>query len=314
MTKKYVFSVQSLLEPIRLDAFLSKQAEFSSRSQVQNLIKKQQVLVNGAIVKSSFMLKNDDEISVELSDEFNVIIQPENIPIEIVYEDDDVLVVNKPKNMITHPTLKETTGTLVNALLYKYGYEGLSDINGVMRPGIVHRLDRNTSGILMVAKNNKSHEYLAEQIKTKSAIRKYLAVVQGNFDNEEGIIDAPIGRHLSKPEKMAVVENGKQSITNYRVLEHFKGYSFIELQLLTGRTHQIRVHMNYIGHSIVNDTLYNKTPFKVKTTEQVLQSYSLKFTTLKNNDIIELEIEQDEDIQKVLKYLRSNLKWKIKYF
>lgn len=308
MTKKYVFSVQSLLEPIRLDAFLSKQAEFSSRSQVQNLIKKQQVLVNGAIVKSSFMLKNDDEISVELSDEFNVIIQPENIPIEIVYEDDDVLVVNKPKNMITHPTLKETTGTLVNALLYKYGYEGLSDINGVMRPGIVHRLDRNTSGILMVAKNNKSHEYLAEQIKTKSAIRKYLAVVQGNFDNEEGIIDAPIGRHLSKPEKMAVVENGKQSITNYRVLEHFKGYSFIELQLLTGRTHQIRVHMNYIGHSIVNDTLYNKTPFKVKTTEQVLQSYSLKFTTLKNNDIIELEIEQDEDIQKVLKYLRSNLK------
>lgn len=314
MTKKYVFSVQSLLEPIRLDAFLSKQAEFSSRSQVQNLIKKQQVLVNGLIVKSSFMLKNDDEISVELSDEFNVIIQPEDIPIEIVYEDDDVLVVNKPKNMITHPTLKETTGTLVNALLYKYGYEGLSDINGVMRPGIVHRLDRNTSGILMVAKNNKSHEFLAEQIKTKSAIRKYLAVVQGNFDNEEGIIEAPIGRHLSKPEKMAVVENGKPSITNYSVLEHFKGYSFIELQLLTGRTHQIRVHMNYIGHSIVNDTLYNKTPFKVKTTEQVLQSYSLKFTTLKNNDIIELEVEQDEDIQKVLKYLRSNLKWKIKYF
>lgn len=308
MAKKYVFTVQSLLEPIRLDAFLSKQNEFSSRSQVQNLIKKHQVFVNGDIVKSSFILKNDDEISVELSDDFNVIISPENIPINVVYEDEDVLVVNKPKNMITHPTVKETTGTLVNALLYKYGYEGLSDINGVMRPGIVHRLDRNTSGILMIAKNNKAHEFLFEQIKFKTAIRKYLAVVQGNFDSEIGTIDAPIGRHISKPEKMSVIENGKPSVTHYKVLEHFKGYSFIELQLETGRTHQIRVHMNYIGHPIVNDSLYNKAPFKVKTIEQVLQSYSLKFTTLKNDDIIDLEIEQDDDIKKVLKYLRSNLK------
>lgn len=308
MTKKYIFSVQSIQEPVRLDTFLSKQPEFSSRSQVQNLIKKHQVFVNGVNVKSSFFLKNEDKISVELSDEFNVIIQPEDIFIESIYEDDDILVVNKPKNMITHPTQKETTGTLVNALLYKYGYEGLSDINGVMRPGIVHRLDRNTSGILMVAKNNNAHEFLTNQIKTKSAIRKYLAVVHGNFENETGIIDAPIGRHLSKPEKMAVVEQGKTSITHYKVLEQFKGFSFLELQLETGRTHQIRVHMNYIGHPIVNDSLYNKIPFKVKTVEQVLQSYSLKFATLKNDDIIELEIDEDIDVQKVLKYLRSNLK------
>ena len=308
MTKKYVFSVQSISEPLRLDTFLSKQDIFSSRSHVQNLIKKHQVLVNGQCAKSSFVVKNDDEISVELSDEFSVIIEPEDIPIDVVWEDDDILVLNKPKNMITHPTAKETTGTLVNALLYKYGSEGLSDINGVMRPGIVHRLDRNTSGLLMVAKNNKSHEFLSEQIKTKSAIRKYLAVVHGNFDVEMGTVDEPISRHPSKPEKMAVVEGGKPSITNYKVLEQFKGYSFIELQLQTGRTHQIRVHMNYIGHSIVNDTLYDKTPFKVKTTEQVLQSYSLEFATLKSDDIIELEIEQDEDVQKVLKYLRSNLK------
>lgn len=308
MTQKYVFTVQSLSEPLRLDAFLSQQQEFSSRSQVQNLIKKQQVLVNGLCVKSSFRVNNDDMISVELSDEFNVIIQPENIPIDIIYEDDDILVVNKPKNMITHPTVKETSGTLVNALLYKYGYGGLSDINGVMRPGIVHRLDRNTSGLLMVAKNNKSHEFLAGQIKTKSAVRKYLAVVHGNFDNENGTIDAPIGRNTSKPEKMAVIEGGKPSVTHYRVLEQFKGFSFIELCLETGRTHQIRVHMSYIGHPVVNDSLYNKISFKVKTIEQVLQSYSLKFTALKNDDIIELEIEQDIDIQKVLKYLRSNLK------
>ena len=308
MTKKYVFSVQSLSQPLRLDAFLSKQNEFSSRSQVQNLIKKGQVLVNAQPVKASSLVKNDDEISVELSDEFNVIIQPENIPLNIVWEDDDILVVNKPKNMITHPTVKETTGTLVNALLNSYGYEGLSDLNGVMRPGIVHRLDRNTSGLLMIAKNNKAHEFLSEQIKTKSAIRKYLAVVHGNFDAIEGTVDAPILRHPTKPEKMSVVEGGKPSITHFKVLEQFKGFSFLELQLETGRTHQIRVHMNYIGHPIANDTLYAKIPFKVKTTEQVLQSYSLKFATLKSDDIIELEIEQDEDVQKVLKYLRSNLK------
>ncbi|MBQ4077558.1 RluA family pseudouridine synthase [bacterium] len=308
MTKKYVFSVQSLSQPLRLDAFLSQQREFSSRSQVQNLIKKHQVIVNGQCAKASLLVKNDDEISVDLSEEFSVIIKPEDIPLDIVWEDDDILIVNKPKNMITHPTIKETTGTLVNALLNKYGYDGLSNINGVMRPGIVHRLDRNTSGILMIAKNNHSHEFLSEQIKTKSAIRKYLAVVQGNFDSEFGTIDAPILRHPSKPEKMAVVEGGKPSVTHYKVLEQFKGYSFLELQLETGRTHQIRVHMNYIAHPIVNDSLYCKSQFKVKTIEQVLQSYSLKFATLKSGDIIELEIPQDDDIQRVLKYLRSNLK------
>ena len=308
MTKKYVFSVQSLSQPLRLDAFLSQQREFSSRSQVQNLIKKHQVIVNGQCAKASLLVKNDDEISVDLSEEFSVIIKPEDIPLDIVWEDDDILIVNKPKNMITHPTIKETTGTLVNALLNKYGYDGLSNINGVMRPGIVHRLDRNTSGILMIAKNNHSHEFLSEQIKTKSAIRKYLAVVQGNFDSEFGTIDAPILRHPSKPEKMAVVEGGKPSVTHYKVLEQFKGYSFLELQLETGRTHQIRVHMNYIAHPIVNDSLYCKSQFKVKTIEQVLQSYSLKFATLKSSDIIELEIPQDDDIQRVLKYLRSNIK------
>lgn len=308
MTKKYVFIVQSLSEPLRLDSFLSKQAEFTSRSQVQNLIKKQQVSVNGIVEKASYQIKNDDEVSVLLSDDFSLIIEPENIPLNIVYEDDDVLVVNKPKNMLTHPTNKETSGTLVNALLNKYGYDGLSDLNGVMRPGIVHRLDRNTSGLLMVAKNNEAHEFLTQQIKTKSAKRQYLAVVNGQLEKETGTIDLPIGRHKTKPEKMAVVDDGKPSVTHYKVLETFTGYSFIELTLETGRTHQIRVHMTQIGHSIVNDSLYNKIPFKVKTTEQVLQAYKLKFATLKNNDIIELEIDVDEDIQRVLKYLRSNQK------
>lgn len=308
MSKKYVFRVRLLKESLRLDSFLSSEDVFSSRSQIQNLIKKGQVTVNGEIRKASFSVKEDDEISVVLSDEFNLIINPENISLEIVYEDDDILVVNKPKEMLTHPTTKETSGTLVNALLYKYGYDGLSDVNGVMRPGIVHRLDRNTSGLLMVAKNNRAHEFLAEQIKTKSAKRNYLAVVYGNFDEETGTVNQPIGRNPVKPEKMAVVENGKPSVTHYKVLEQFKGYSFVELELETGRTHQIRVHMNYIGHPIVNDGLYNKIPFKVKTTEQVLQAYKLRFAALKNDDIIELEIERDNDIRKVLKYLRSNVK------
>lgn len=308
MTKKYVFSVQSLKEPIRLDAFLSEIDLFSSRSQVQNLIKKNQVTVNGEQKKSSYIVNNDDEICIVFSDDFSLVIEPENIPIEVVWEDDDILAVNKPKNMLTHPTTKEIKGTLVNALLYRYGYDGLSDINGLMRPGIVHRLDRNTSGLLMIAKNNKAHQYLAEQIKSKSARRNYLAVVHGNFDNENGTIDAPLLRNPNKPEKFAVLDGGKPSITHYRVLEQFKGFSFLELELETGRTHQIRVHMSYISHPIVNDSLYNKQPFKVKTQEQVLQAYKLKFAALKNDDIIELEINPDKDIQKVLKYLRSSLK------
>ncbi len=305
MTKKFIFSVQALSEPLRLDTFLSSNELFNSRSQVQNLIKKNQIFVNDEIKKPSYLVNNDDEITVILSEDFSMVIEPENIPLDVVWEDDDIVVVNKPKNMLTHPTTKETTGTLVNALLYKYGYENLSDMNGLMRPGIVHRLDRNTSGLLMIAKNNKAHTFLQSQIQKKSAKRNYLAVVCGNFNEEKGTIDAPIARNPNKPEKFAVIEGGKPSVTHYRVLEQFKGYSFIELELETGRTHQIRVHMNYISHPIVNDTLYNNRPFKVKTQEQVLQAYKLNFTALKNDDIIELEISPDSDIQKVLKYLRS---------
>ena len=305
MTKKYLINVRFENAGVRLDIYLSELNIFSSRSQIINIIKKNQIKINGEIKKPSYIVKPDDEVEITLSDEMSVVIEAENIPLDIEYEDDDVLVINKPKNMLTHPTQKETKGTLVNALLFKYGYRGLSDINGVLRPGIIHRLDRNTSGLLMVAKNNKAHEFLAEQIKSKSAIRKYHAIVNGNFESETGIIDLPIGRSPSKPEKMSVVENGKPSVTEYKVLEQFKGFSYIELTLKTGRTHQIRVHMSHIGHPVVNDSLYAKIPFKVKTTEQVLQSFYLKFTTLKNNDIIECEIENDCDLTKVLKYLRS---------
>lgn len=305
MNNHYKFNVLEEDENKRLDSFLSDFFEQKSRTQIQNLIKNGAVKVNSLIKKTSYSLKEDDVIELEFAEDESITIKPENIPLDIRYEDEMILVVNKPKNMLTHPTSKEKTGTLVNALLYKYGYEGLSDINGSLRPGILHRLDRNTSGLLMVAKTNQAHEFLANQIKTKSAIRKYLAIVQGTLKEDEGIIEKDISRHSTKPEKMAVSENGKPSTTHYKVLERFKNHTFVELELKTGRTHQIRVHMNFIGHTIFNDSLYGAEKTKVKTTEQVLQAYDLTFTTPSNNSIINLRLDYDEDLQKVLNYLRS---------
>ena len=304
-TKKFSFTVDELGEKSRLDSFLNDKLEFLSRSKLQKLIENKQVFVNGKSEKASFKTKKNDEIEVFLSEELSFTIEPENIPLDIVYEDDDIIVINKPKQMLTHPTSKELSGTLVNALLYRYGYDGLSDINGVLRPGIVHRLDRDTSGLIMAAKNNKAHEYLAEGIKNKTIERKYIAVVNGVFSETEGKIDKPIGRSTSHPEKMAIVEGGKPSLTYYKVLETFKRYSLVELNLKTGRTHQIRVHMASINHPVVNDSLYTGLRLKVGTTGQVLQSYKLSFAKLGNNDIINLVIDYDSDINKVLNYLRS---------
>ena len=196
--------------------------------------------------------------------------------------------------------------TLVNALLYKYGENGLSDSNNdKLRPGIVHRLDRNTSGLLLVAKTNKAYEFLTKQIKDKTAIRRYKAIVEGVVEKDSGEIKTFFGRDKKHKEKMAVWENeGKEAITLYKVIERFKNYTFVEYELKTGRTHQIRVHSKYINHPIVNDSLYGAKKFKVKTTEQVLQAYSLCFMNLKN-EIIEIKIDEDEDLQKVLRYLRS---------
>lgn len=291
-------------ETKRIDVFLSEKMPDLSRSRIQNLIKTDEIKVNGESIKPSYTVKENDKIEVKSISHEDVIIESENIPLDIRYEDEDILVVNKPKNMLTHPTNKEKKGTLVNALLNRYGYNGLSTLNGRMRPGIVHRLDRNTSGLLMVAKNDRAHEFLCEQIKSKTAIRKYLAVVSGTFDTEEGTINTDIARNPIKCEKFAVIKGGKPSVTHYKVIERFKNYTLIELQLETGRTHQIRVHMAYIGHAIVNDSLYGGEKIHVNTTEQVLQAYKLSFDTLKNCRI-ELEIPQDDDLQKVLNKLRS---------
>lgn len=288
----------------RLDSFLSEITPDVSRSKIQSLIKNGGVKLNDEAKKPSYQLKENDKIEFELPQDEEIKIEPQNIPLEIVYEDENMLVVNKPSGMLTHPTAIERENTLVNALLYHFG-DNLSDINGVFRRGILHRLDRNTSGLLMIAKNNKAHEFLANQIKEHTITKKYRAVVKGVVEKDEFEIDSPIGRNPNQPHKMAVREDGKPSKTIVKILERFKDATYLELTLVTGRTHQIRVHMKSINHPVYNDTLYGAGQGKVKTEEQVLQSYYLRFTKPFGDEIIELEIEPDDRIQKVLKYLRS---------
>lgn len=291
-------------EDLRLDSFLASVTENISRSKIQELIKTGNVTVNGTNKKPSYLIKENDKIELEIPDTDISKIQPENIPLEIIYEDENMAVINKPSGMLTHPTAQEKSGTLVNALLYKFG-ENLSDINGEFRQGIVHRLDKNTSGLLMIAKNNKIHEYLADMIKNHNLTKKYRAIIKGVYPLDEDIIDLPIGRHPTQPHKMAVVDNGKESTTIVKVIERYKDATYIDITLITGRTHQIRVHLSKKGFPIFNDTLYGAGMAKVKTDEQVLQSYYLRFTKPFSDEIIELKIEPDEKIKKVLTYLKN---------
>lgn len=290
----------------RLDVYLSDLYEGVSRSKIQNAIKSGKVLVNTQIKKPSYVLKEGDNVEFEnLIEEKSLNIEPEDIRLEVVWEDENMAVVNKPSGMLTHPTPLETSGTLVNALLYKYGVDGLSDLNGEFRRGIVHRLDRNTSGLLMIAKNNKAHEYLANLIKNHDMTKKYHAVLKGDYPLDEDVINEPIGRHKTQPHKMTVTPDGKPSTTILKVLERFKEATYVELTLVTGRTHQIRVHASFRHYPVFNDTLYGAGQGKIKTQEQVLQSFYLKFAKPFSAEIIELEIPPDEELSKVLTYFRN---------
>lgn len=300
-----IITVDENTDNTRLDVYLSDLYEGISRSKIQSAIKSKKVKVNGDIKKASYILRENDKIEFEnLVDESVLTIEPENIPLEIVWEDENMAVVNKPSGMLTHPTFIETTGTLVNALLYKYG-QNLSDTNGEFRRGIVHRLDRNTSGLLMIAKNNKTHEYLTDMIKNRELTKKYHAVLVGNYPRDNDIISDPIGRNNLNPKKMAVRSDGRPSVTKLKVLERFSDATYVELTLVTGRTHQIRVHSSYKKHPVYNDTLYGAGCGKVKTEEQVLQSFYLKFTKPFSSEIIELEIKPDEKLSKVLNYFKN---------
>lgn len=242
----------------RIDKFISDNAEMLTRSAVQGLIGKNAVTADGKSVSKNYKIRGTETIEVEIPDAEPMDAVPENIPLDIVYEDDDLLVVNKPKGMVVHPAHGNYHGTLVNALLYHCG-DSLSGINGVIRPGIVHRIDKNTSGLLIVAKNDKAHLHLAEQIKAHSFTREYEAIVSGSLKQESGTVDAPIGRHKTDRKKMCVTaENSRNAVTHYSLIRQFGGYAYIKCRLETGRTHQIRVHMAYIGNAVLGDDVYGK--------------------------------------------------------
>lgn len=294
------------IDEIRLDLYLSQLYDGISRSKIQAAIKAGKVLINGEIKKSSYTLREGDRIEFEnLVDDKELMVEPEDIPLEVVWEDENMAVINKPSGMLTHPTTLENSGTLVNALLYKYG-QNLSDVNGEFRRGIVHRLDRNTSGLLMIPKNNKTHEYLANLIKNHDLTKKYHAVLVGNYPRDNDVITDPIGRNNLNRKKMAVRPDGRPSVTKLKVLERFDNEAtYVEITLVTGRTHQIRVHTSHKKHPVYNDTLYGAGQGKVKTEEQVLQSFYLKFAKPFSSEIIELEIEPDEKLSKVLTYFKN---------
>lgn len=250
----------------RLDKFLSAQFPEQSRSYLQKIIKEGSVFVNGKAAKASLKMEDQDEVLIDLPELREPEIEAEAIPLDILYEDEDLLFVNKPKGMVVHPSAGHYTGTLVNAVLY-HCKDQLSGINGVLRPGIVHRIDKDTTGVLVVCKNDRAHNHVAEQLKVHSITRKYCAVVQGVIREDEGIVDSPIGRHPTERKKMAAgVKNGKHAVTHYRVLQRFANHTYVECQLETGRTHQIRVHMASIHHPILGDTVYGseKNPYHLE--------------------------------------------------
>lgn len=289
----------------RMDIVLPELLENTSRSSIQKLIEKGNVLVNGVPVTSKkYKLKEGDLVEVRIEDPTPLQAEPENIPLSIIYEDADLLVVNKPKGMVVHPAAGNWTGTLVNGILY-HCQGRLSSINGVIRPGIVHRIDKDTSGLLVVAKNDNSHQKLAEQFAAHTITRAYRAIVHNNFTEDEGVIDAPIGRDPKNRLRMAVTErNGKQAITHYKVLERFGRFTYIEATLETGRTHQIRVHMAHINHPLLGDELYGPKKSPVKTNGQVLHAKTLGFPHPSSGEYIEFDSPLPEDFCEILNKLR----------
>lgn len=255
---KLEYIAENLFDAVRIDKWVSEHNGDISRSALQKLLKEERITVNGKPAVKSYKVKNGDIIEIDIPPPVELDVEPENIPLEIFYQDEYLLVVNKPKGMVVHPAAGNYSGTLVNALLYHCKGQ-LSSINGVIRPGIVHRIDKNTSGLLIAAKTDKAHIGLAEQIKEHTFTREYHAVLCGRLKESAGIIDAPIGRHPVDRKKMCVTEkNSKEARTEYTVLEEFNGYSYVKLKLFTGRTHQIRVHMSYIGHPVFGDDVYGK--------------------------------------------------------
>ncbi|MBP8593008.1 MAG: RluA family pseudouridine synthase [Ruminococcus sp.] len=287
----------------RIDKYISDNIAQLTRSSVQGLISAGAVLADGRAVSKNYKLRGGEEISVEIPDPEPMDAQPEDIPLDIVYEDADLLVVNKPKGMVVHPAHGNWNGTLVNALLHHCKGQ-LSGINGVIRPGIVHRIDKDTSGLLIVAKNDRAHVHLAEQIREHSFTREYEAVACGSFKEESGTVDAPIGRHKTDRKKMCVTaENSRNATTHYQVLRQYGGYAHLRLRLETGRTHQIRVHLAYIGHPVLGDQVYGKPSKWVEG--QCLHARKIGFIHPSTGEYMEFSSELPEYFQAVLRRLEK---------
>lgn len=290
---------------IRVDKFIADSDLGLSRSAAAGLIEKELVAVNGRSVSKNFKLSVGDNIEISVPDPVEYEAKAENIPLDIVYEDDYLLVVNKPKGMVVHPAAGNYDGTLVNALLYHCG-DSLSGINGVMRPGIVHRIDKDTSGLLIVAKNDFAHSSLAGQIKEHSFTREYEAVVFGNLKDESGTVDAPIGRNPNDRKKMCITsKNSKNAVTHYTVIRRYKGYTHIKCKLETGRTHQIRVHMAYLGHPVAGDRVYGVKNEKVSFDGQCLHAKKIGFIHPKTNAYMEFDSDLPDYFEKFLNKLRN---------
>lgn len=290
---------------VRIDRYLAEKCPEFSRSYLQKLLKEQAVFVNGKPVKANYKIQPETEICLEIPDMEPLDIKPEAIPLDILYEDDYLLVVNKPKGMVVHPAAGHTEGTLVNAVMAHCG-DQLSGINGVLRPGIVHRIDKDTTGALLICKEDSVHRDLAEQLKEHSIKRRYRAIVAGNLKDDEGTVEGPIGRHPTDRKKMAInSKNGKPAVTHYKVLERFGQYTYIECRLETGRTHQIRVHMTSIGHPLLGDTVYgsSKNPFHLQG--QTLHAMVLGFVHPVTGEYMEFTAPLPDYFLKLLEKLRK---------
>ncbi|MCM8711020.1 RluA family pseudouridine synthase [Clostridium sp. SYSU_GA19001] len=300
------FIVENDLNEIRLDVYLSGKLQDKSRSFIQGLIEEGKVLVNNLSKKSNYKVKVNDKVKVVIPEPVSLDIEPENIPLDIMYEDSDVIVINKPQGMVVHPAPGINKGTLVNALMNHC--TDLSGINGVTRPGIVHRIDKDTSGVLVVAKNDYAHNKLSQQLKDHSMRRIYIALVEGVIKREEGTIDAPLGRHPIERIKIAVVKDGRRAVTHYKVIERYKNNTLIECRLETGRTHQIRVHMSHIGHPLVGDPVYGYKKQRFNLNGQMLHARVLGFIHPTTGEYLEFTAEIPNYFEKVLNIFRNELK------
>ena len=299
-----IYSITNEEKNIRIDKFLLTKLEGKSRSFIQGLIEREKVLVNDKKIKSNYKLKENDKIKVIVEEPKELAVESENIPLDIIYEDKDVIVVNKPKGMVVHPAPGNYTGTLVNALLYHC--KDLSSINGIIRPGIVHRIDKDTTGILVIAKNDDAHNKLSEQLKEHSMKREYYALVEGRMKQNEGTIDKPLARSKRDRLKISICEDGKRAVTHYEVIERFRNSTLVKCVLETGRTHQIRVHMASIGYPLVGDPTYGFKKGKFKTEGQMLHAKTLGFIHPSTSEYMEFSSELPENYKVLLNNLRKD--------